>query len=119
MRVFACIVFAMSLVSGAALAAGGPPSQSLVKAQIVKMLRDKVEFRSVQIAAGRPILNADAGRLGIPPGTTIYPVLSKFTETRLNGVVQDRTQYWYFYRDEFGWAAQMVAHSQNQSIERR
>src|ERR1700738_1106935 len=100
MRGFACIVFAVSLVSGAALAAGGPPSQSLVKAQIVKMLRDKVEVRAVQIAAARAILNADAARLGIPPGTTIYPVLSKFTETRLNGVVQDRTQYWYFYRDE-------------------
>ncbi len=57
------------------------------------MLRDKVEFHSVQVAAGRTILNADAGRAGIPPGTTIYPVLSKFTETRLNGVVQDRTQY--------------------------
>lgn len=111
------MVFILCLSSGA-LAAGGAPSQQLVKSQIAKVLRDRLVFTSVQIAPGRTILNEDAGRLGIAPRTTIYPVLSKFTEYRPNRIVQDVTQYWYFYRDDFGWACQMVAHSQNRTVER-
>lgn len=101
-----------------AVPAAAPPSQSVVKAQIAKVLGNQLEFHSVQIAPGRKILNADAGALGIPPGTIIYPVLAKYTEHRKNGIVQDVTQYWYVYRDDFGWASQMVAHSQNHRVER-
>ncbi len=101
------------------VAASGAPSQAVVRAGIAKLLNDRLEFRTIQIAPGRIILNVDAGNLSIPPGTTIYPVLASFTEYRKNGVVQDRTQYLYFYRDEFGtWATQMVANSHNKTVER-
>ncbi len=102
-----------------AASAAGAPSQQIVKAQIAKVLGNRLEFHSVQIAPGRTILNADAGALGIAPGTTIYPVLAKYTEYRKNGIVQDVTQSWYVYRGDFGWATQMVATSYNHTVERK
>jgi hypothetical protein len=123
------LLLLFTAVVGSAHAAGGP-SQDEVRKFITKMEDPpgiykpgevQIQFHSIQIAAGRKILNQDAGRHSIPPGTIIYPVPAKYTRSAPMGttrIVRERTQYYYFYKDEFGnWGGQMIANPQNSTVE--
>ncbi len=82
-------------------------------------------FHSVNIAKPRTLKSEEL--YGFAGGTTIYPVLVKFTSTlRVQNDpnfnpsfdIHDITQEYYFYKDEFGkWALDIVSSSENRDVE--
>ena len=84
-----------------------------------------LKFHSVDIAKPRTLKAEEL--YGFAAGTTIYPVLVKFTSTdriqddpkwKPSYNIHDITQEYYFYKDEFGkWALDIVSSSDNRDVE--
>ncbi|MDP4283662.1 MAG: hypothetical protein Q8891_04525 [Bacteroidota bacterium] len=84
-----------------------------------------LEFHNVTIAKPRTLKTEEL--YGFAGGTTIYPVLVKFTSTdriqddpkiQPSFDIHDITQEYYFYKDDFGkWALDIVSGSGNRDVE--
>lgn len=112
-----------------ATAAQGP-SDAVVKAAIQKPFGapspDTIfQYQSIQVAKPR-VLHVDEV-LGIPGGTTVWPVLVKYTiwshwgdKPNDSCSRTDQSQFYYFFKNEFGdWGSGNYANSENHTTKSR
>lgn len=114
----------MSAAACGGAAAGTGPSEATIKTQVEKYYgiafgNEVFQFQSIQVGKPRKAhLN-----LGIPEGTTVWPVLTKFTTLHGKSDIDnpssvcsrnDISQYWLFFKNEFGdWGDGPYANSEN------